>query len=242
MSDHARPKVEIPDIDEKGAVVDGQPQSSSKRLFMQFLAFGGCSDREALVESVKGAGLNSVLYADANDPFGVGMLTYHHDPNYFLDHVHAYIQRSPFADLNLKDEFTMTGRTYSLGYEPDLQEALFDRPRRHVLQKDWPWVVWYPLRRGGKFEQLSPEEKCKVLMEHGKIGMSYGAGDYAHDVRLACHGLDKHDNDFVIGLVGKDLYPLSKVVQTMRGTQQTSLYLTSLGPFFVGRVLYQAEM
>ena len=48
-----------------------------------------------------------------------------------------------------------------------------------------------------------------ILAEHGAIGMSYGAGDYAHDIRLACHGLDKSDNDFVVGLIGKDLYPLS---------------------------------
>ncbi len=48
-----------------------------------------------------------------------------------------------------------------------------------------------------------------ILAEHGTIGMSYGAADYAHDIRLACHGLDKHDNDFIVGLLGKELYPLS---------------------------------
>jgi len=67
--------------------------------------------------------------------------------------------------------------------------------------------------------------------------MAFGAGDLAHDVRLACHGLDRADNDFVIGLIGKDLFPLSAVVQSMRKTQQTSLYLDRLGPFFVGRKL-----
>jgi chlorite dismutase len=44
----------------------------------------------------------------------------------------------------------------------------------------------------------------------------------------------------VIGLIGKDLYPLSKIVETMRKTQQTSLYLEHLGPFFVGRVVWQS--
>src|SRR6266705_1182402 len=58
----------------------------------------------------------------------------------------------------------------------------------------------------------------------------------------ACHGLDKDDNDFVVGLIGKDLYPLSAIVQTMRKTQQTSLYLERLGPFFVGRALWQGAM
>ena len=65
--------------------------------------------------------------------------------------------------------------------------------------------------------------------------------DYAHDIRLACHGLDKEDNDFVIGLIGKDLFPLSAIVQKMRTTQQTSLYLERLGPFLVGRVVWQSE-
>ena len=65
------------------------------------------------------------------------------------------------------------------------------------------------------------------------------AGDFAHDIRLACHGLDRDDNDFVIGLIGKDLFPLSAVVQSMRKTQQTSLYLDRLGPFFVGRAVWQ---
>jgi chlorite dismutase len=69
--------------------------------------------------------------------------------------------------------------------------------------------------------------------------MAFGAGDLAHDVRLACHGLDRDDNDFVIGLIGKALFPLSAVVQSMRATQQTSLYLDRLGPFFVGRAIWQ---
>jgi chlorite dismutase len=59
---------------------------------------------------------------------------------------------------------------------------------------------------------------------------------------LACHGLDKNDNDFVVGLIGKDLHPLSAIVQTMRKTQQTALYLDRLGPFFVGRAFWQAPL
>ena len=124
----------------------------------------------------------------------------------------------------------MFGRTYSLGYEPDLHETLIERPRRTVLNPAWRWATWYPLRRSGRFSQLSPEEQRTILAEHGAIGMTFGAADLAHDVRLACHGLDRDDNDFVIGLIGKELFPLSAVVQAMRKTQQTSLYLDRLGP------------
>ena len=61
-----------------------------------------------------------------------------------------------------------------------------------------------------------------MLREHGKIGHSFGEAGLAMDVRLACFGMDKNDNDFVIGLIGKELYPLSACVQAMRKTRQTS--------------------
>ena len=152
------------------------------------------------------------------------------------------LNRQPFASLTQKPEYTMLGRTYALGYEPDLADVLLQRPRRTVLNPQWKWAVWYPLRRSGKFAALPADEQRVILAEHGAIGMSYGAGDYAHDVRLACHGLDKDDNDFVVGLIGKDLYPLSAIVQSMRKTQQTSLYLERLGPFFVGRAVWQSAL
>ena len=125
----------------------------------------------------------------------------------------------------------MFGRTYSIGYEPDLRETLIDRPRRTVLNPAWRWATWYPLRRSGQLLAADAEEQRTILAEHGAIGMTFGAADLAHDVRLACHGLDRDDNDFVIGLIGKELFPLSAVVQAMRKTQQTSLYLDRLGPF-----------
>jgi chlorite dismutase len=145
------------------------------------------------------------------------------------------LQQAPFDALALKGEYTMLGRTYSLGYEPDLEETLFTRPRQTLLNPEWKWAIWYPLRRAGAFMQLPAEQQREILMEHGKIGMAFGQADMAHDIRLACHGLDKNDSDFVIGLIGKELFPLSGIVQTMRKTTQTSLYLERLGPFFVGR-------
>ena len=230
-----RGRIEPPDLSEKGGLKAGEPQRSDERLFMQLLAFGDCDDPRALLDALAGAGLTAVVYEDLNDPRGVGVLTLDTDPNVFVDAVRPLLKAGPFAGLRLKPEFTMFGRTYSLGYEPDLRDALLERPRRTVLNPDWRWGVWYPLRRNGRFAQLTPEEQRVILAEHGAIGMTFGAADFAHDVRLACHGLDRDDNDFVIGLTGKDLFPLSAVVQAMRKTQQTSLYLDRLGPFFVGR-------
>ncbi len=239
---HTRRGPEPPDIAEKGGMKDGQPQKLNQRLFMQFLAYGGCRDARALGAAMAEANVPGVVYEDVNDPHGVGVLTFAEDPAFFLDRVRPVLNRDPFASLAQKPEYTMLGRTYSLGYEPDLQDVLLHRPRRTVLNAAWTWAVWYPLRRSGRFAQLPVDEQRVILAEHGAIGMSYGAGDLAHDVRLDCHGLDKDDNDFIVGLIGKDLYPLSHIVQAMRKTQQTSLYLERLGPFFVGRAIWQSPL
>ena len=129
-----------------------------------------------------------------------------------------------------------------MGWEPDLVDALIDRPRRRVCSADLPWAVWYPLRRAGAFEELPESEQRSVLAEHGGVGQSFGRAGVAHDIRLACHGLSRDDNDFVIGLLGAELFPLSAVVQRMRKTRQTSRYLTRLGPFFIGRAFWQATV
>ena len=238
----ARPRVEPPDLGEKGGVRDGEPQRSDERLFMQLLAFGGCKDAGAVARHVQHSGVEGVVYEDVNDPRGIGILTLTRTPVALLDWVRPALNIGPCASLVLKPDYTMLGRTYSIGYEPDLKDTLLERPRRTVLNPDWRWGVWYPLRRSGRFAQLTDQEQRTILAEHGAIGMSFGAADYAHDVRLACHGLDRDDNDFVIGLVGKDLFPLSAVVQAMRKTQQTSLYLDRLGPFFIGRAIWQSPL
>ena len=88
---------------------------------------------------------------------------------------------------------------------------------------------------------LTPDEQRVILMEHSGIGMAFGRAGLGHDVRLACHGMDKNDNDFVIGLLGPELYPLSCIVQRMRKTKQTSQHLERLGPFWVGKAVWQSK-
>ena len=237
-----RARLEPPDLSERGGLKNGTPQRSDERLFMQLLAFGGCRDIRAVTEAFAASGLTGVIYEDLNDPRGIAVLSLSEDPNQFIDSLRPMLGRAPFDSLELKPDYTMFGRTYSIGYEPDLRETLIDRPRRTVLNPDWRWATWYPLRRSGRFSQLSPEEQRTILAEHGAIGMTFGAADLAHDVRLACHGLDRDDNDFVIGLIGKELFPLSAVVQAMRKTQQTSLYLDRLGPFLVARAVWQSSL
>jgi hypothetical protein len=228
------------DIKERGGLRGGQQQVSDRRLFMQLLAFGNCHHADALAQALEAARIPGVLYQDVNDLRGIGVLTWSEEPDFFISRLRPFLLGSEFGRLSQKPEYTMLGRTYSLGYEPDLEDWLLEKPRRTVLNRQWRWAVWYPLRRSGAFSALSPEEQAPILGEHGKIGRAFGEAGYAQDIRLACFGLDKHDNDFVIGLVGADLYPLSACVQAMRKTRQTSQYIESMGPFFVGKTLWQS--
>jgi chlorite dismutase len=224
------------EVAERGA----NGQSSNRRLFMQLQAFGGCPDLKVLAGALERSQIDAVLYADLQDPRGVGVLSFSEDPAFFVTRLREVLGAEPFASLTHKPALAMIGRSYSSGYEQDLEDWLLHRPRRTVLNPAWPWAVWYPLRRTGAFAKLSAHEQGAILREHGTIGRAYGEADLAHDIRLVCHGLDSHDNDFLIGLVGKDLQPLSHLVQAMRKTAQTSEYMASLGPFFVGHALWQS--
>jgi len=233
--------LETVDLSEKGRK-EGTVISLDKRLYMQLMAFGGCTNTDRLMSALEAANVQGALYADVNDPQGVALVTYSEDPDYFLGEMRAFLNMPPFNELTPKPEYTMFGRSYAIGYESDLQETLIGRPRGRVLDPNLPWVIWYPLRRSGSFEQLSQQEQNVILSEHGGIGRAFGSAGLGYDIRLACHGLDKNDNDFVIGLLGPELHPLSSIVQRMRKTKQTSLHLERLGPFFIGKVIWQAKL
>ena len=85
---------------------------------------------------------------------------------------------------------------------------------------------------------IEDDEDIQELIRYNltKEGFHTIAALSAHDVRLACHGIDAADNEFVIGLVGGTLHPLSHLVQAMRKTRQTSEFIAQMGPFFVGHV------
>ena len=226
------------DVLEHGA----NQQTSARRLFMQLQVFGGCDEPKALAGALERARVEGVLYADVADPRGVAVLGIAEDPAFFVGRWRDLLGGEPFAGLRPRPELTMFGRTYSTGFETDLEDWLLARPRRTALAPEWPWAIWYPLRRNGAFARLTPPEQGTILREHAMLGRAYGEAELAHDVRLACHGLDTHDNDFVIGLVGRELYPLSHLVQAMRRTAQTSEFIQTLGPFFVGHALWRSAI
>jgi Chlorite dismutase len=230
------------DVNEYGGKRDGVRQSSSRRLFMQLLVFDlkGHSDEAArlLAIRLRDARIASVVYADTADPDAIGVLTWSEDPAHFVKAVRPHLQAH---GMTPRRDFAMLGRTYATGHEPDLEHALLRRSVENVTNEAYPWHVWYPLRRTGEFAALEPQEQGSILREHAQIGMAYGAQELAHDIRLACHALDAADNEFVIGLVGPQLQPLSHLVQAMRKTRQTSQYIAKMGPFFVGYVLHRTS-
>ena len=233
----------IVDLSEKG-MKDGKQISLDRRLFIKFTAFNNCKDREMLkdITSVfRRNGVSAVIYQDLNDPSGIGIVNWYEMDKLGSNELRNVFQTESFSLLNHKSEFDMLGRTYSIGYEQDLEDTLIGKPLRKILDKNNEFGIWYPLRRKKEFYVLPEAKQKKILGEHGSLAKRYGHDNLATDIRLACHGLDKNDNDFVIGLLGFYLHPLSAVVEEMRTTEQTSQYLESLGPFFVGRSIWHYQ-
>ncbi len=229
------------DLREKGGVKDGQAQFLDQRLFIQIQAFTRCEDLKALISSFEKSNITGVIYESLHDPKGVGLLTLSKNPDHFFTRARELFASSPWKELSLKPGYSFFGRTYSLGYEPNLEDWLLKRPQRVILDAQFPWAVWYPLRRTGAFAKLSHQEQMQILKEHGQIGRLFGDSGLAQDIRLSCTGLDENDNDFVIGLIGKELFPLSALVEKMRPTQQTSTYIQNMGPFFIGRAIWKSS-
>jgi chlorite dismutase len=243
MSHDAKPEEGSPKLDmtERAGMHTGKPQALETRLFMQLLVYecdaGDDPTRavERIATELAARKVTAVIYEDVNAPRRLGVLTWSEQPDHFVKAVRPALNASS-AGLRPCPEYTMLGRTYATGYEPDLRFWLLERPVSTVSNGAWPWAIWYPLKRMGAFNRLEGREQAAILKEHGAIGRAYGEQDLAHDVRLACFGIDSHDNDFVIGLIGKDLHPLSHVVQAMRKTRQTAELMEKMGPFFVGHV------
>jgi chlorite dismutase len=235
-----RPGLPTVDVNEYGGKRNGERQSLNRRLFFQLLVFRSPREGSSLAHDVitrlRSAEVPAVFYADAMDPRGFGLLTWTEAPEHFVQRIRPLFS-SALADAELRPEFTMIGRTYSSGHEPDLEHWLLRRPVENVNNAAYPWHIWYPLRRNGPFNRLDPHEQSIILREHAALGMAYGQQELAHDIRLACHGLDAADNEFVIGLVGRELHPLSHLVQAMRKTRQTAEFIAQMGPFFVGHAL-----
>jgi chlorite dismutase len=237
------PKLPVIEINELAGHHTGNPRSLASRLFMQLLVYRVDADQhpdqtiERAGRAFEAASIPGVIYRDANDPRSIGVLTWSEHPEHFVTTVRGVLLE--LKGISLRDDFTMLGRTYATGYEDDLDFWLLKRPALNAVNEAHRWAVWYPLRRTGGFESLAVKEQAGILREHAAIGRAYGEQNLATDIRLACHGIDANDNEFVIGLLSRDLHPLSHLVQRMRKTKQTSEYIQKMGPFFVGYAVWR---
>ena len=84
------------------------------------------------------AGVEGALYEDVNDPTGVALVALSESPDSFVSELRDFLQAAPFSELEPKPELTMLGRTYAIGHEQDLEEALVERPRGRVLDPEPP--------------------------------------------------------------------------------------------------------
>ncbi|KAF4695602.1 hypothetical protein FOZ60_004099 [Perkinsus olseni] len=216
------PVFDGPVLYEKGA----NGQTMEKRLFCQLYVLDCINAaklpqaREKLELELVRRNIPSVIYDDVSSPRTIGLLTWSEDPKHFPTVVNPLLQLEGIGDvLEPRQGWTMLGKTYANGHEADLEDFLLQEGERASSIKE------------------KPEHQCQMLLEHAAIGKAYSKRG-AWDVRLNCYGLDGDDNEFVIALIHKDLYPLSKLVEDMRKTEHTSLFMKSLGPFFVGHRVF----
>ena len=118
----------VPDLLERGGPVRGEPQALNSRLFIQLQVFTGCFDTAPVVDSVRDSGLEVVVYANLNDARGIGILVMAEDPLVFSEAARSMFLSLPFRNLTPLPNFTMFGRTYATGREPDSHGRSRSRP------------------------------------------------------------------------------------------------------------------
>src|SRR5271169_1402304 len=131
----------LPTIDvlEHGGKKDGERQSLDRRLFMQLLVLdapaghSGDSVAGALATLLRERGVRGVVYADTQDPRGVGLLTWSDDPAHFVRVVRPLFSAPALAPVATRRGWAMLGRTYGQGHEPDLAHVLLQRPVDQVM-------------------------------------------------------------------------------------------------------------
>jgi hypothetical protein len=124
---NGRPPAAAVDVRERGHDAAGQPIQLDRRVFFQLLAFstGPGKSAPAAVEAL-GAGLArhgmaGVVYEDVNHPRGLALLTFSEEPLDFVTKTRVLVGEGSLSELVPRPEFTMIGRTYSTGYEQDLE-------------------------------------------------------------------------------------------------------------------------
>src|SRR5689334_9734696 len=103
------------DVTERGAPVNGQPQTMDRRLFMQLLVceaereLGIADATKNLKAALERRKASCVVYADVNNPFGLGILSWSEDAGDFVSKIRPVFQEPELHGLRLRHDFTMLG-------------------------------------------------------------------------------------------------------------------------------------
>jgi chlorite dismutase len=209
---------------------------SDNTLFVQLQVFdiepaaGPRAIVSALSRRLREKRIDGVIYGDANDHRGIGLLTWASDPAAILENVHALLGGKRFSALTPRPGWVMFGRVSGESAEglPDV-----------VLHAEQRWATWYPMRNKAEWGTLDQAKKAAAQKEHGAVAKEFVDSDKVSYVRLSCNGLDPEDNDHIFGLTATSLEDISLLQEAMRGTSQIANYVDKIGPVFVGRKVWQ---
>src|SRR5260221_4004361 len=98
-----------PDLLETGAPQQGAPQTLGRRLFCQLHVFTGCLDAAPVVEAALSSRLDAAVYADVNDPRGVGVLVMSEDPAVLTGAAQELLTRPPLSSLTTAPDLNIIG-------------------------------------------------------------------------------------------------------------------------------------
>jgi chlorite dismutase len=209
---------------------------SDNTLFLQLQIFdiepaaGPRAMVSALSRRLREKRIDGVIYGDANDHRGIGLLTWAADPGDILDNVHALLGGKRFSALTPRPGWVMFGRVSG--------DAAANTPEV-LLNGDRNWAAWYPVRNKAEWALLDDAAQAKVHKAHGTVAKSFTDDGRVAYVRLACHGIDPEDNDQIFGLTAGSLMDISLLQEAMRGTAQVATHVSKMGPVFVGRKIWQ---
>ena len=194
--------------------------------------------------ALDGAGLTGAVYADVHDPRGIGVVLLDENPDVFVAGLRELFLKPPLASLRLRPEHALLS---------DLRLRLRAEPGRLAA----PATPARDPGRGrplGRLVSLAPPGGLRLAAARGAGGHPASTATRSRPhlrrrgARLKTSGWPASDwtgtttTFFVIGLLGRDLHPLSACIQAMRSTRQTSQYMQHMGPFFVGRTLWQSPL
>jgi len=210
---------------------------SDNTLFLQLQVFdiepaaGPRAMVSALSRRLREKRIDGVIYGDANDHRGIGLLTWATNPGDILDNVHALLGGKRFSALTPRPGWVMFGRVGS--------DQPYGTTVETLLNGSQSWAVWYPVRNKPEWGSLDAGSQQSVHDEHIEAAKSFIAEGRVSYARLACHGLDPEDNDYISYMAAADLGDISSLAEAIRGTAQVSTHTDKMGPVFVGRKIWQ---